>query len=163
MKALQVNDGWPPIADRRVQEIIEFLQKTQYRTVRIQDLAKGIGLSPSRLAHLFKRETRQSIREFVLEKRLLEAARLLASTEKRISAICYSVGFSDVSNFNHAFKRSFGMSPREARRRRAHPSRSLTKISTINQEIADDTNSSVLQTADPAFKLERRKYLGTGS
>lgn len=155
MKALQLNGVSPPTADPRVQKIVEFLRATQYRAVRIQDLASRIGLGPSRLAHLFKRETRHSIREFVLERRLLEAARLVASTEKRISAICYSVGFSDLSNFNHAFKRRFGMSPREARRRSAYSQPFAAAVSRIYQEIADDTNFSFLRTADPAFKLER--------
>lgn len=155
MKIFQVSAS-PPTADRRVQKTIEFLQQTQYRTVQTRDLARRIGLGPSRLAHLFKRETRQSIREFVLERRLLEAARLIASTEKRISAICYSVGFSDLSNFNHAFKRRFGMSPREARHRCAYWEPVAPAISTSYQEIADGTKSSFLQTHSHAFKLERQ-------
>jgi|SRR6185369_15258254 AraC-like DNA-binding protein len=156
MKAFQASGVSPPTVDRRVQRTVEFLQETQYRTVRIHDLARRIGLGPSRLAHLFKRETHQSIREFVLEKRLLEAARLVTSTEKRISAICYSVGFSDLSNFNHAFKRRFGMSPREARHRCVNSELSAPGISTTYQEIADDTNFSFLQTAGHGFKLEQR-------
>jgi AraC family transcriptional regulator of arabinose operon len=117
MNGSRIHGVSTPIADRRVQKTVEFLQEIQYRPVRVQDLARRIGLGPSRLTHVFKLQTRQSIREFIHERRLLEAARLLISTEERISSICYSVGFSDLSNFNHAFKRRFGMSPREARRR----------------------------------------------
>ena len=156
MNGLRINGAPPAIGDRRVQKIVSFLEETKYRTVRIQELAKRIGVGPSRLAHLFKLETQQSIREFVLERRLIEVARLVATTEKRISAICYSVGFTDLSNFNHAFKRRFGMSPREARRRCAYSELSTAGFSTIYQEIAESTNSSVLQTADVAFKLELR-------
>jgi len=144
MKGLRINGAPTPIADRRVQKVISFLEETKYRTVRIRDLAKTIGVGPSRLTHLFKCETQQSIRKFVLERRLLEAARLLASTEKRISAICYLVGFTDLSNFNHAFKRRFGMSPREARRRCTYSEPVAGGFSTIYQEIAGSTNSSVL-------------------
>ena len=40
---------------------------------------------------------------------------LIVQTHERISQIAYSVGFGDVSNFNHAFKRRFHMSPRQYR------------------------------------------------
>ena len=43
------------------------------------------------------------------------AAMLIVQSHERISQIAYSVGFGDVSNFNHSFKRRFGMSPRQYR------------------------------------------------
>ena len=77
----------------------------------MSDLAQSVGLGASRLEHLFKSEARISIRDFVRERRLSEAAVMLRTTEERISTICYAVGFSDVSNFSHAFKKRFGVSP----------------------------------------------------
>jgi AraC-like DNA-binding protein len=58
-----------------------------------------------------------TVREFLRERRLAAAAALLAKTEERISIISRKVGFADVSNFNHAFRRRFGMSPRQYRER----------------------------------------------
>ena len=45
----------------------------------------------------------------------MHAAELIASTDERISQIGYAVGFRDPSNFNHAFKKSFGVSPKQYR------------------------------------------------
>lgn len=99
--------------------MVALLEERAATRVRVSDLARLVGIGSSRLAHLFKTDARISIRDFVREHRLDAAARLLATTEERISAIGYRVGFADASNFNHAFKRRFGMSPR-AYRERAH-------------------------------------------
>jgi AraC family transcriptional regulator of arabinose operon len=88
----------------------------QYRDPSsIEQLADEVGLSASRLAHLFREETGVSIQSYIRERRLMMAAMLLVQTHERISQIAYSVGFGDVSNFNHAFKQRFGVSPRQYR------------------------------------------------
>ena len=56
-------------------------------------------------------------RQILVERRLVMAAMLIVQSDERISQIAYSVGFRDVSNFNHSFKRRFAMSPREYRNR----------------------------------------------
>jgi AraC-like DNA-binding protein len=81
----------------------------------IEQLAEQVGLSASRLAHLFREEVGMPIQSYILERRLMMAALLIVQTHERISQIAYSVGFGDVSNFNHAFKRRFAMSPRQYR------------------------------------------------
>jgi AraC-like DNA-binding protein len=80
-------------------------------------LAANIGLSTSRLAHLFRDNAGMSIQSYIVEQRLQAAAKLIVQSDERISQIAYRVGFNDVSNFNHAFKRRFGMSPRQYRAR----------------------------------------------
>jgi AraC family transcriptional regulator, arabinose operon regulatory protein len=81
----------------------------------VEELAEAVGLSASRLAHLFRLEVGKSIQSFIVERRLVMAAMLIVQSDERISQIAYSVGFGDVSNFNHWFKRRFAMSPRAYR------------------------------------------------
>lgn len=101
--------------DRRVRSIVAWLDIEWREPVRVTELARQVGLGASRLEHLFKVHAKTSIRDFVRERRLLEAAERLAASEERISVISFGVGFGDVSNFNHAFKKRFGVSPREYR------------------------------------------------
>lgn len=90
----------------------------QYRNPpSVEVLAANIGLSTSRLAHLFRDNAGMSIQSYIVEQRLQAAAKLIVQSDERISQIAYRVGFNDVSNFNHAFKRRFGMSPRQYRAR----------------------------------------------
>jgi AraC-like DNA-binding protein len=59
--------------------------------------------------------------EFVLERRLERVRRLLddpGSDARSISALAFSAGFGDLSYFNRTFRRRFGATPSEIRRRR---------------------------------------------
>ena len=101
--------------DRRIRRVRSVLDEQYRDPPSVRDLAVLVGLSASRLAHLFRDEVGMSIRSYVVERRLQMAALLIVQTHERISQIAYSVGFNDVSNFNHSFKRRFGMSPGEYR------------------------------------------------
>jgi len=121
--------------DRRIRAVLELLQNEWRKTVRVDELALHVNLGKSRLEHLFRREAKMSIRDFIRERRLAEAVTMLAATEEPVSVISYRAGFPDVSNFNHAFKRKFGMSPRQYRERLR------TQFECGNdQENADSTN-----------------------
>src|ERR1044071_4917570 len=99
--------------DRRIRRVRTVLDEQYRDPPSIHELATMVGLSSSRLAHLFRDEVGMSIRSYVVERRLQMAALLIVQTDERISQIAYSVGFNDISNFNHSFKRRFGMSPRQ--------------------------------------------------
>ena len=102
--------------DRRVEAVLLRIAKEWQRDLRIADLAASVNLGRSRLEHLFKEAVRTSIREMLSRRRLMEAATLLTTTHARVSEISYRVGFRDVSNFNHAFRKAFSVSPGEYRR-----------------------------------------------
>lgn len=97
--------------DHRVKQVLDFLDRDWRSRHRVKDLASAVNLGTSHLAHLIRREANTSVRDIIRRRRLIEAARLLATTHQRISEICYYVGFADVSNFNHAFRREFGSNP----------------------------------------------------
>ena len=101
--------------DRRIKRVTTVLDELYRDPPSVEQLADSVGLSASRLAHLFREEEGKSIQTYILERRLQMAAMLIVQTHERISQIAYNVGFGDVSNFNHAFKRRFSMSPRQYR------------------------------------------------
>jgi AraC family transcriptional regulator, arabinose operon regulatory protein len=101
--------------DRRIKRVTTVLDQQYRDPPSIEQLADDVGLSASRLAHLFRENAGMSIQSYLVERRLVMAALLIVQTHQRISQIAYSVGFGDVSNFNHAFKRRFAMSPRQYR------------------------------------------------
>lgn len=103
------------VMDRRVRKVVEIIDGRWRLPLRVEELARHVGLGASRLEHLFKEEARTSIRDFIHERRLREAARMLVSSEERVSVISFHVGFQHVANFNHAFKKRFGVCPRQYR------------------------------------------------
>ena len=72
-------------------------------------------LSPYHFLRTFRQLTGLTPYQYVLRSRLRRAARRLASGGGRIADVALGSGFGDVSNFNHAFKRRFSMSPRQYR------------------------------------------------
>jgi len=101
--------------DRRVREVLDRIDVRWRERCSVEELASSVNLCPSRLQHLFKITVCSSIRDVIRNRRLAEAAHLLLTTHDRVSQIAYAVGFRDASNFNHAFRKEFGVSPKEYR------------------------------------------------
>jgi len=83
----------------------------------IVDAARRHGVTPRYVQKLFEADGK-TFTEFVVNARLAYARRLLqerASNRQTIGAIAFEAGFADLSNFNRAFRRRYGLTPSEAR------------------------------------------------
>jgi AraC-like DNA-binding protein len=78
----------------------------------VRELAREVHLSPARLQRLFKLETGVDVSEALAERRLQQAAHLLAASDMQIKEIAYVVGYEHHSSFVRAFQRRFALSPR---------------------------------------------------
>lgn len=105
------------ILDARIQDVIRIIEREFGAPVSLEDLAARVGLGASRLRHLFRETVGVSLARLRRERRLDAAAGLLIRTHNRVSEICYKVGFPNPVLFDKAFRRRFGLSPKEYRRR----------------------------------------------
>lgn len=83
-----------------------------------QRLAKLAGVSLRQLERLFRGELGHGIHAHYLMLRLGRASQLLRETSRSILEIALVTGFSSTGQLSRAFGRRFGITPREARRRR---------------------------------------------
>jgi AraC family transcriptional regulator, arabinose operon regulatory protein len=97
--------------DPRVQRILEVISTDPARQHSVEDLARLVSLSPSRLAHLFRRDVGDSIINVVVALRLRQAARLLEFTDRPIGTVAANVGFSSPYYFSRQFRQRFGVPP----------------------------------------------------
>jgi AraC family transcriptional regulator of arabinose operon len=97
--------------DPRVRRAIEHLSVRQEGAFCLKELARHSGLSVSRLACLFKRETGFSPQQFWERARLQRAGQLLRLTGLTVSEVAHEVGFKDPFYFSNRFRRMFGKSP----------------------------------------------------
>ena len=88
-------------------------------------LAEAVHLSPSRLSHLFMRETGASPVRYLRTIRMNRAAGLLDQTVLSVKEIMALVGCTDPSHFSRDFRRLHGISPRAYRRRCRSPGQDL--------------------------------------
>jgi AraC-like DNA-binding protein len=80
------------------------------------EMAAELGMSESRFSRFFRRATGNTFTDFVNRVRINRACQLLMETERRITDICYEVGFNNVANFNRRFLEIKGITPSEFRK-----------------------------------------------
>ena len=79
--------------------------------------SKLMNMSRMQLHRKLKALTGFSTSKFILSQRLKIAAKMLVNKEVNISEIAYQVGFSDPSYFNRCFKKQFGKTPSEFKKK----------------------------------------------
>jgi AraC family transcriptional regulator of arabinose operon len=103
--------------DPRIGEILNLLSSNIQKSFSIQELAQTVCLSPSRLTHLFKEQTGDSILETLLKIRLRQSAKLLELTSRQVTEIAADVGFQSPDYFSSKFRQYFGENPTSYRKR----------------------------------------------
>ncbi len=78
-------------------------------------LAKAQNVSPGYLSTIFKKETEKTVSEYIREKRIKAAKRLLSTTHLQVQTIALHCGIMDVQYFTKLFKKEVGMTPKEYR------------------------------------------------
>ena len=81
--------------------------------ISLRSVAEAVGLSPSYLSALFKREIGQNLSEYLTNVRIRRSKELLCCTSKMIYEIAYAVGFRDYRYFSQIFKKYTGQTPRQ--------------------------------------------------
>ena len=84
--------------------------------ITLSSLSASQNISPAYLSTLFKRETGKSITEYINQKRMNKAAKLLKTTSLQVQTIASHCGIMDVQYFSKLFKKQFGESPNNYRR-----------------------------------------------
>lgn len=101
--------------DKRVAVVLDAIDRSFEQHLTVNELAGMVGLSTVRLQHLFKKATGNSIRHYVIDKRLDAAVALLEESPFSIKEICHRVGFTDSSDFYRTFKKRFKTGPSDYR------------------------------------------------
>ncbi|RAP78670.1 AraC family transcriptional regulator [Paenibacillus montanisoli] len=103
--------------DPRIEEIRHLLSSRMQDPIRIDELAKAVGLSPSRLSHLYKESTGSSIVDSLNDMRIHQAALLLEHTDRQASEVALDVGFQNYNHFANQFRKRHGVNPRAYKHR----------------------------------------------
>lgn len=76
-------------------------------------LAREAGISMSKLKRCFREMTGMPLHSYVIDRRLEHAAYLLAENRVNVSQAAIQSGYSNMSHFSAAFKKKFGVAPRD--------------------------------------------------
>jgi AraC-like DNA-binding protein len=102
----------PSAADeRRVSTVLRFIEGNLSEPLPLERLASIAKMSGFHFLRTFKQVTRVTPHQYILRARLRQAALRLKISSDKVVEIALDNGFGDLSNFNHAFRAEFGVSP----------------------------------------------------
>jgi two-component system response regulator YesN len=94
-----------------IRKAVLFIGANFREPLTLTQVANEGGMSKYHFARTFKAITGKTFKEYLSDRRVEEARRLLKEEEVTITEVCYSTGFNDLSYFDRVFRRCEGMSP----------------------------------------------------
>jgi AraC family transcriptional activator of pobA len=92
-------------------EVFGFIEERYGERVSLKDVARAVGLTPGYLTTVVGRKTGRTVVEWISERRMAEARRLLVETDLSVEEVGHNVGYGNPSYFVRHFRRAHGSTP----------------------------------------------------
>ncbi|MBS4207092.1 helix-turn-helix domain-containing protein [Bacillus sp. FJAT-50079] len=123
-------------ADRRLVQIIDYMERNYDQMITLEEVAKKYFLSTSYLSRYFKQKMGMGFSRYLMNIRLKRSMKDLLYTSNSISQIAMNNGFPNTKSFSTFFKKVYGMTPHVYRDR--HAAQSEESLQTYSK--VDATN-----------------------
>ena len=100
----------PEVTDERIARMLSFIENHLSEDLSVDDLAEYVFMSRYHMMRLFKKETGQSVYEYLTERRLFFARELIRQGVPATES-CFQAGFGSYSSFTRAYGKRFGTTP----------------------------------------------------
>jgi AraC-like DNA-binding protein len=115
------NGGSSPRGGERRKEIADkvkrYVDEHYHEKLSLDDLTEAVYLSPYYLSHLFKAETGCSPIQYVINRKMEIARKLLAHPDLTVSQVAKQVGYESIHYFSRLFAAVEGVSPTSYRKK----------------------------------------------
>ncbi|MFC5910018.1 AraC family transcriptional regulator [Streptacidiphilus monticola] len=98
-------------------EVFEVIERRFAEPLSLREVADSIGMTPGHLTTVVRRRTGRTVGQWITERRLREARRLLTGTDLPVAEVARRVGLPDPGYFARVFRAAHGAAPREWRAR----------------------------------------------
>lgn len=98
-----------------INEIHHFIEHNIFKEVSLYTISTHVGLHPAYVSKIYKLMTGENLSDYVNRMRMEKAKYMLKSGADKIYEIAAQLGYQRPHSFNHAFKKSFGITPQEFR------------------------------------------------
>ncbi|MDA0841016.1 MAG: substrate-binding domain-containing protein [Planctomycetota bacterium] len=103
------------VSDPIVASALRFIWDNLHSSINVDDIAREAHVSRRKLERRFRREVGRTVNKELLRKRLERCCELLVTTDTSVTAMAPEIGFASKHYLHRAFRKAFGMSPREYR------------------------------------------------
>lgn len=91
--------------------VFEVVEERFREPLSLRDVAAAVGLTPGHVTTVVRRRTGRTVQQWITERRLREARRLLHDTDLTVAAVAARVGFRDAGYFVRRFRAEHGVPP----------------------------------------------------
>lgn len=109
------------ITDPRIQQALVTLDANATTNPSISELARSLGLSERHFLRLFKDQVGYTPKDYLIQSKLQSAVWMLRHTQRSITEVAYTAGFSSGANLADHCRKRFDATPSEIRRRARTP------------------------------------------
>lgn len=115
-RAMQEPENRPPKTEKPelLDDVVSYIETHLHEKITLSDTASRFFVSESTIGQTFQKKMHVSFYHYVTQRRLI-AAKSMILEESNLDLLSEKVGFTDYSTFYRAFKKEFGISPREYR------------------------------------------------
>jgi AraC-like DNA-binding protein len=99
-----------------VEQVVGWMREHLAEEIAMEEMAERAGVSPFCFLRSFRRWTGVTPALFLSALRLEEAKRLLLTTDRSVTDICFDVGYNSLGTFTTRFTQLVGLSPARLRR-----------------------------------------------
>ena len=93
----------------------KYIDQNYMKSISIDDISNACGCSKLYLQELFKKKSYRSMKQYLMDKRLIAASHILLHDASPIESVAANVGFSDIRYFYRLFNKQFNMTPTDYR------------------------------------------------
>jgi AraC-like DNA-binding protein len=92
-------------------DILDYLNENYMYDLSPADMANFTGRSLTAFKRDFKKLSNLSPQKWIIQKRLEVAQLKIKNENRKVSEVCFEVGFKNLSHFSRAYKEAFGTAP----------------------------------------------------
>lgn len=108
---------FPEREQSRINEVMSYIVENFRKDISLDKAAKKAGMASTAFCRYFKRHTRKTFIETVMEYRINFAEQQLVGSDKSIANIGFDCGFNDISHFYKTFRTKNRLSPLQYRKK----------------------------------------------
>lgn len=105
----------PPSENDAVSRIRQYIEQHIDTGLTREQLGRALFMNPDYVARIFRDQQGQSLGDYIRNRRITRAQRLLRETDLPLTEICAQVGYTYNTYFFNTFKKTTGYSPNEYR------------------------------------------------
>lgn len=97
-------------SNHAVYRVLKYIDRNYMKITGIRDIARELSYSEYYLSHIFREKMDMTMKDYLMQKKIMTAAELLKTSNMSISEIAELLHFSSLHSFGEAFKRYMQMS-----------------------------------------------------